>query len=840
MINTINLQNILQILPYSLRNPIGSVIAILTLEVTGVPQINYQENRIVPWIAPNFVPKPSTRSNDKTFEVALFESGEADFIIPSALYKWKVQCLENVIDEEGTCSGIELTDYYVSETGLEDSKFDPFPGQLVTTIPGNERGFHFRGSGYNALQVEFEGNDPSLANTWDVTVKGTEAECPLPTCLTDEQEKIVFSVLDLIESDEYLKNNFSLPVDSRYFADYDQMIEVKMDLSMIRRRLEQKYYTNVESVISDVKLIRDNCLKYNKLGSDITKEAQKLFDTFNDSLEEKLLAVDRDPCSREESKEFNVALRSITLRSSSRLRQHDTLADLGGRLVDDSDLNTRQDRRTTRNNRSSRAASLRNEVPRIRINMRRARRQQDEYISEEDDDDDSSVDDMSIVSSENEGDNSTFDMSTTNLKVIISGVQYIESSSSESETELKNDSSNLRRSTRAKRSSYAESDYESSDFSDEEKSEVISVQKKSSRNTKSRNDMKQPAAVGTRRSTRTRGAIAKESEQNHEDSQIDLQSESDQVEDGNSSDESDASSTLRVEATTELRRSSRTRSSKVKFEENEEEPDPEPEYTERRSRTTRSSLRSTNIDHNARRVSSRITRNESPAVESLQATFNRRRRASPRQSRYFMADDTRSEVIHPSGLGRRTRTNRSSLENLPISSPPSPSRSSPRRQRSIANYHDLSDSEVDMIANEEDYAQDTDFPALPRLKRKCTSTTRQGKFSCGHLSYECFPLITTKNFNISTNTGQSPARKKSKKKKTDIKIVNYPKLEKWPGHAVKEDVLEKVCEEIVNRVVSPFLVFEATVSMWYCIFSYKSATFKNREFLIPMAFSIDR
>ena len=51
--------------------------------------------------------------------------------------------------------------------------------------------------------------------------------------------------------------------------------------------------------------------------------------------------------------------------------------------------------------------------------------------------------------------------------------------------------------------------------------------------------------------------------------------------------------------------------------------------------------------------------------------------------------------------------------------------------------------------------------------------------------------------------------------------MNYPKLEKWPGHAVKEDVLEKVCEEIVNRVVSPFLVFEATVSMWYCIFSYK-------------------
>ena len=99
-------------------------------------------------------------------------------------------------------------------------------------------------------------------------------------------------------------------------------------------------------------------------------------------------------------------------------------------------------------------------------------------------------------------------------------------------------------------------------------------------------------------------------------------------------------------------------------------------------------------------------------------------------------------------------------------------------------------------------------------------------------------MITTKNFNISANTGQSPARKKSKKKKLHVKIVDYPKLEKWPGHAVKEDMLEKVCEEIVNRVVSPSY-FEATVCMRHCIFSYKKCNFSNREFSIPMVLSID-
>jgi hypothetical protein len=48
------------------------------------------------------------------------------------------------------------------------------------------------------------------------------------------------------------------------------------------------YYTNIKSVKADMKLLRDNCMKYNTIDSDVSIEADNLFKAFVDLFEEKL------------------------------------------------------------------------------------------------------------------------------------------------------------------------------------------------------------------------------------------------------------------------------------------------------------------------------------------------------------------------------------------------------------------------------------------------------------------------------------------------------------------------------------------------------------------------
>jgi hypothetical protein len=77
------------------------VAAILTLEITGVPF--HCEDRLFPWPAPVFTASIAsrTRSHDPTFEVTMFDSGQADFVIPEYLYTWRIKELEKAIEQNG-------------------------------------------------------------------------------------------------------------------------------------------------------------------------------------------------------------------------------------------------------------------------------------------------------------------------------------------------------------------------------------------------------------------------------------------------------------------------------------------------------------------------------------------------------------------------------------------------------------------------------------------------------------------------------------------------------------------------------------------------------------------
>ncbi len=281
------------------RNVIHSVVAILTLELTGIPISS--SDRSLPWLHPEFVPKPSTRSSNGTFEVSLFESEEAAFIIPADLYKWRLRRFEDaVVANDSNAAGVDLIDFYVN-LKEEDAQFDPFRCKVLRTVEDYENEIHFQRSGYQSVEIQYDSNEYSNAPPWNFSIKGEENKCPLPPCLTNSQQKALVGILNTLDGDPDVQSIFSSPVNINCFVDYLVMVELPMDTSMIRERLEKKYYTNVFSVRADMKLILDNCLKYNKSGTDISNVAIKMYERFSQLFDEKMSEIGYDPTTRQES-----------------------------------------------------------------------------------------------------------------------------------------------------------------------------------------------------------------------------------------------------------------------------------------------------------------------------------------------------------------------------------------------------------------------------------------------------------------------------------------------------------------------------------------------------------
>ena len=261
---------------------------ILTLELTGIPVDD--PDRQFPWPKAEFIPRTSTRSN-LVFDVSIFEGGAADFIFPLNLYQWRLQQLEEAAKEGAGLPGVKVIDYYYDDS--KDSKdtdrvFDSYECKIaeIHVQEGDET--HIQRSGFNSLELRYPDGSHTDASPWDLDVCHSKGKCPLPSCLTESQKEILFSIIDKLGKEEDFLV-FSAPVDTNIYVDYFSMIEVPMDFSMIRNRLQSNYYTNIYSVKSDMKLIIDNCKKYNDIDSDISKEADNMFRTFEELFDEKLV-----------------------------------------------------------------------------------------------------------------------------------------------------------------------------------------------------------------------------------------------------------------------------------------------------------------------------------------------------------------------------------------------------------------------------------------------------------------------------------------------------------------------------------------------------------------------
>lgn len=81
---------------------------------------------------------------------------------------------------------------------------------------------------------------------------------------------------------------FHEPVDpSKYnIDDYFDIIQEPMDFGTIKKKLTFNVYHNVQQFIADMKLVFDNCIKYNGTENQIAKHAIEIKNLFEENMKQ--------------------------------------------------------------------------------------------------------------------------------------------------------------------------------------------------------------------------------------------------------------------------------------------------------------------------------------------------------------------------------------------------------------------------------------------------------------------------------------------------------------------------------------------------------------------------
>lgn len=248
-----------------------SIVAILTLEITGIPELS--EDRDLPWPKPSFV--EPTRGY--VFEVSLFETDQCEFIFPEAQYIGRLESLERAIQSSRSLRGLEASLPYSDDARGKDLEFKSF-SVTITKLNEEEEysDVNLRGSGYGMIEVSGEGWDDQVS-PWELVTAETTYSRP---SLSDEDKQLVMDGLNIQLRKEDVNKYLSQPVDQGRYSDYWSMVEIEMSLLFIKRRIESNYYGSKLSVVGDVRLVKENCIKYNSIQNDLSDVANQMCDEF--------------------------------------------------------------------------------------------------------------------------------------------------------------------------------------------------------------------------------------------------------------------------------------------------------------------------------------------------------------------------------------------------------------------------------------------------------------------------------------------------------------------------------------------------------------------------------
>ncbi|GAX10550.1 bromodomain and WD repeat domain containing protein 1/3 [Fistulifera solaris] len=264
---------------YSGRGSISrcnSVVAILSLEITGVAQIS--RDRRFRWPSPEFAQPEQSH----LFELNLFENSEADYIYPSGLFQSRLARLEEAIASGR--ENIEIEVYYKDESRRDDSEWTPFPGRIVAVTESDDDGeLQIEGSGYRSVSILWNTGERENVSPWELSLCDDSTLSPDRPALTEMEKKKVRDAIGTVKDME-MGPAFADPVNEHQFSDYQSRVEVPMCLNFMLERLESNYYCSLFSVVADVKLIKENCIKYNGEVHDLSDAARKMLSQFEEML----------------------------------------------------------------------------------------------------------------------------------------------------------------------------------------------------------------------------------------------------------------------------------------------------------------------------------------------------------------------------------------------------------------------------------------------------------------------------------------------------------------------------------------------------------------------------
>ena len=266
-----------------------SIVAILTLEVTGIPELS--NDREFPWPKPTFVSR-HTRSAAHKFEVSMFESDLQEFIIPEQLFRWRIESLEEAVRENNNnYAGIAVSCYFVPDlpSSEEDAAMVSYGAELVgLSIARDVNGdsnHHLRDSGFQMLEIVWDDGGPAeRVSPWEIALRDKIFEVPEPPRLSTHEERVVRAALEKAERTPTVQQFFMSPVNETRYSDYHGRVEVSIDFRFIKQRLASNYYATASSVMSDVQLVRDNCVKYNSENADLSIAIHGIVGSFESDL----------------------------------------------------------------------------------------------------------------------------------------------------------------------------------------------------------------------------------------------------------------------------------------------------------------------------------------------------------------------------------------------------------------------------------------------------------------------------------------------------------------------------------------------------------------------------
>jgi hypothetical protein len=215
-----------------------------------------------------------------TLKLSMFENDQTDFVIPMGLYTARIESLERALSSGESSPEIEA--YYAEDGSPNDSELTHYKGVVKdhSRTSDDLSGPNLCSSGYRSLVVEWEDGTSDVVSPWEVNVCGSaESSQPSRPSLTDEEKKSVLKALAALKDLPGVEA-FMTRVDERRYSDYASRIEIPMDLTFITNRLEADYYATRFDVVADVKLIRENCAKYNGVNDDLTISASGMLEKF--------------------------------------------------------------------------------------------------------------------------------------------------------------------------------------------------------------------------------------------------------------------------------------------------------------------------------------------------------------------------------------------------------------------------------------------------------------------------------------------------------------------------------------------------------------------------------